>query len=544
MAASPNIKNEIVKISENYFNYMAKEYPVMCLSDEFYFFPRARKSIQFLNCLDSLDKQKIIENVSYIKNLKNSLEKLPLKNIDLDTQIDLTLLNQSMSTFLREFGEIKIWQSDPTIYLKIIIMGIEQLITNLSFIRTDTYDNLSSRITQIPPLLNIATDNLKKMPLPYLETALEMVKSFIDYFKCSLPLRNKYLCKNISPLIKKVLCSLMDFKKNLLRKQKQKLSFKNQMLLERILKESFSYKKGIKEIFDIATEEYHSTIKQLNQLAKKIDSTKNWQEILLKYKLNIKSEGELLRLYSAEIKKVKEFLEEKNILPIPKTQNILVKTTPKFMEPIRASASYSSSITNDMREQAHFYITSNIPKDNKLSKIHNEYVFITAHETYPGHHLLDSIRKNLKNPVRQQIESPLFYEGWSSYAERLIDELGYIKNPIQRLVGLKRQAWRAVRAMVDIGVRTGELKFTEARELLKELGYEPSLIKSMLRHYLLTPGYQLCYTIGKYEIEKLKKQYSSKLGLKEFYNCLLTGGEIPFNLIERRLKDKLCQKNS
>ncbi len=36
-------QNEILKIGQTYFNYLATNYPVMCLSDEFYFFPRAKE---------------------------------------------------------------------------------------------------------------------------------------------------------------------------------------------------------------------------------------------------------------------------------------------------------------------------------------------------------------------------------------------------------------------------------------------------------------------------------------------------------------------
>jgi uncharacterized protein (DUF885 family) len=56
---------------------------------------------------------------------------------------------------------------------------------------------------------------------------------------------------------------------------------------------------------------------------------------------------------------------------------------------------------------------------------------LTAHETIPGHHFLDSIRRSLKNPIRRQIESPLFYEGWASYAESMLIEYGYLEETMQ-----------------------------------------------------------------------------------------------------------------
>jgi len=533
--------SQVIKISEDYFDYMARNYPVMCSCDEFYFFPRAKKAVVFLSVLDSLDEEKIKQDISYVKNLKSSLEKFNAKDMNLETQIDLMVLNQSMSAFVREFEEIKIWQIDPNLYLKILLFGIDQILTRFSFITAGIDDSLLARIAQIPRLLNEAQNNLKKVPQAYLEVAMEMVESSIDYFKTTtFVLRDRYaLPKEINALNKKTLQELEDFKRFLKRRPPHEIFIEDRQLLENILRDSFSYRRSLEEIFDIASEEYHQTLKQLAQIAKRVKSEESWQQILFAYRIEIKDLKGLLELYTSQINKIRNFFQEKDVITIPRSQNILVRPTPKFMKPIRASASYSCPITYDRREPAYFYTTADFAKSN----IHNEYIFVTAHETYPGHHLLDLIRRHITNPIRQQIESPLFYEGWASYAERLIDQLGYIENPLQRMVGLRRQAWRAVRAMLDVGIRINKLNLEAAAKLLKDLGYEAERVKSMPRHYLLTPGYQLCYTIGRYEIDILKKKFSSKLGLKKFHDFLLEGGQIPFALIERRIENQLC-KNS
>ena len=103
-------KEKINRIAEDYFDYISENYPIMCLSDEFYFFPRARKALNFLNILDSLDKEKIKENISYLNSLGLKLEKLNTKNRGLETEADCLLLKESILTFLREFEELKIWQ--------------------------------------------------------------------------------------------------------------------------------------------------------------------------------------------------------------------------------------------------------------------------------------------------------------------------------------------------------------------------------------------------------------------------------------------------
>lgn len=518
------LNQHIQKISKDYFDYMARRYPVMCLSDEFYFFPRAKKAVGHLHVLDSLDEDKIKDDISYIKGLKLSIEELYSEDLGLEDQIDITMLRQSMSAFLREFEDIKIWQIDPTLYLRIIILGIDMLLWRFYYIREDIDDLLASRVREIPRLLREAERNIKRIPRAYREVALEIIDT--------LPL-------GTSALTRRAIQSLKNFKGFLKRRPDHVSFIRDRHLIEGILKDSFSYNRRLEEIYEIALSEYRKTLRRLKKVADSIDFRKSWQEILSSYNIEgVRSQEDLLGLYAQHIEKIKTFLKREEIISIPRTQKIEVKPTSFFMKPIRASASYSSPVTGNKREPAYFYITGD------YGNIHNEYIFVTAHETYPGHHLLDAVRRRLKNPIRQQIESPLFYEGWASYAEELIDKEGYIRDPLQRLVGLKRQAWRAVRAMLDVGMRIGKLKPADAGSMLRGLGYSPRIAKTMLRHYILSPGYQLCYTMGKFEIDRLKKRFSSKSGLKRFHDTLLQGGQIPFDLAQKRLKERLCRKNS
>ncbi|MFH1578471.1 MAG: DUF885 family protein [Candidatus Omnitrophota bacterium] len=531
----------LAKLSEDYFSFMAAAYPVISLSDEFHFFPRAGKAIQYLNRLDSLDEQKIKQDIAQINNLKISLEKINLRAMDLETQADYRLLSQSMAGFLQEFQQIKIWQEDPTLYLKIIILGIEQIADKLSIIKTNNPGPLISRIRQIPRLLNEARLNLKKIPLPYQESAIKMAEAISAHLKnrIHLSLNKKPSRKEIIKLSRIAIQSLGDFKIFLKRAPSSKMPVKNRKIIEDILINRFSCRRSLAEIFEIASDEYEKTKAQLKMTANHISPSKTWQGILSGYELNAKNARQLLNLYSGQIRNLKNFLLEHDLISISRAQNIRVKQTPSYLTPIRASASYSCPITCRQKEPAFFYVSIDKLKEN----IHQEYIFVAAHETYPGHHLLDSIRRNIKNPIRRQIESPLFYEGWASYAERLIDQFNYQSNPTQKLVGLRRQAWRAIRAKLDVGIRINKMSLADASKQLRWLGYSPGRVKAMLKHYTLTYGYQLCYTVGKFEIERLRDKFSPLLGIKKFHNSLLAGGQLPFDLIKKKL-ESLCRKNS
>jgi hypothetical protein len=543
------LEKTLNKISKEYFGFLGKNFPVMSSSDEFYFLPQLKTEFIDFSLLDNLNKDKIRQSVSYIKTLKAHLKKLiSLKNLELETQIDLMLLLQSMSGFLREFDELRLWMKDPSPYLKIILFSIEIPLSKLSFAYKNIEELLLLRMRKIPNLLIQAENNLKQTKIPplYQKTSLKLTDSLIDYFSC-LPLSlkistKKKLSREIELSNRKILSSLKNFRKFLKRSlSPSSLYLKERKLIKDILFYSYSYKNSLEKIFEIAQSEYENTLRKMKKIAKSIDPKRSWREILTDYKPQIKNKESLLKNYSLQIKKLKAFLKDKNILTIPEAQPILVKYTPPALQPIRASASYASCLTNNPSEPAYFYISGDFTR-GKISALHKEYIFVTAHETYPGHHLLDTKRKNLKNPIRAQIESPLFYEGWASYAERLIDEFGYVKDPVQRLIGLRRNAWRAIRAMIDVGIRINRLKEKDGFNMLKKLGYEERAVKEMIEHYLLMPGYQLCYTTGKYEFEKLRRNFEKKFGLKRFHDIILESGQIPFRLLKKRM-DELCRKS-
>ena len=89
----------------------------------------------------------------------------------------------------------------------------------------------------------------------------------------------------------------------------------------------------------------------------------------------------------------------------------------------------------------------------------------------------------------------------------------------------------------DVGLTLGRLTETNAIELLKICVFDLSEASRQLDRFRLNPGYQLCYCYGNYEFKQLKKNYGDRLKGKDFHNFLLEGGEIPFHLIARRLKN-------
>jgi uncharacterized protein (DUF885 family) len=280
----------------------------------------------------------------------------------------------------------------------------------------------------------------------------------------------------------------------------------------------------------------------LEQLAGTIDPNKEWRAIYDETGLPEKAYAETVALYSEEVGRLELFFGRQGILPMPPKGSVRVEPTPAYLQPIRATASYSAPpYLDDRIREGSFFVQvfgeegSSEQGRRRLESVHREYRYLSAHETYPGHHLLDWSRLCRPDPIRRRIESALFYEGWACYAEQLVDELGYEPNPRQHLIRIKRDLWRAVRGRLDLELHIGALSLEQGAARLEALGYAPEDAKKQARRITLTPGYQLCYTLGKHRFLDLRRRHVPPLSLKNFHAVVLGSGQAPFACLDQTL---------
>ncbi|MDJ0383584.1 DUF885 domain-containing protein [Streptomyces sp. G-G2] len=136
------------------------------------------------------------------------------------------------------------------------------------------------------------------------------------------------------------------------------------------------------------------------------------------------------------------------------------------------------------------------------------------HEGVPGHHLQLAQWTHVADQLsRYQATVGIVSanaEGWALYAERLMDELGYLTDAEQRLGYLDCQMMRAARVIVDIGMHLGleipaESPFhpgeTWTVDLAQEFfglhsGRPADFIESELTRYVSMPGQAIGYKLG------------------------------------------------
>lgn len=145
------------------------------------------------------------------------------------------------------------------------------------------------------------------------------------------------------------------------------------------------------------------------------------------------------------------------------------------------------------------------------------------HEGVPGHHLQVGLAVHnsaVLNAWRRENWNSAHGEGWALYAERLMDELGYLDRPADRFGMLDAQRMRAARVVVDIGVHLGKPKprqwFDDDRPwrgddafgfMSQHVTMEPEFVMFEVHRYLGWPGQAPSYKVGQREWERLRDQW-------------------------------------
>ncbi|WP_189601188.1 DUF885 domain-containing protein [Streptomyces lateritius] len=136
------------------------------------------------------------------------------------------------------------------------------------------------------------------------------------------------------------------------------------------------------------------------------------------------------------------------------------------------------------------------------------------HEGVPGHHLQIAQWVHVADRLSRYQATiggvSANAEGWALYAERLMDELGFLPDAERRLGYLDGQMMRACRVIVDIGMHLrleipADSPFHPGERWTPELAQEffqrhssrpPSFVESEMTRYLSMPGQAIGYKLG------------------------------------------------
>ncbi|MDR1443200.1 MAG: DUF885 domain-containing protein [Bifidobacteriaceae bacterium] len=182
------------------------------------------------------------------------------------------------------------------------------------------------------------------------------------------------------------------------------------------------------------------------------------------------------------------------------------------------------------------------------------------HEGVPGHHLQIGQTLYETDKLNRWRRLGIWVsghgEGWALYAESLMDELGLLPTPADRMGMLVNQRLRACRVVIDLGIHL-RLPCPEAwgggiwdepkawRYLTANVSADPAFLRFELDRYLGWPGQAASYKIGQRLWEQARADAESRavaagqeFSLKAFHQRALALGSLGLDTFAAALADE------
>lgn len=464
-----------------------------------------------------------------------------------DDRVDAELLRSHFEVALREFDELEFFKHDPAMYVDVAVEGIYALLVRDSDSPVERLAAMQSRLEQIPAVLAAGKSNIGHAPAVWLDTASEITRGGIEFFRDAVaPLTTQR--PSMTAALEGAFAALDGY---LAFVEGRRASSDGAPFA--VGRDLFDYKLKREHMlpYDAASlaafgeQAVRSTQAALDAVAREIDDSKSWPELIEHYREDHPEPAELLGEYRRGMDEVKRFILERQIVTIPSGERLSIVETPVFLRPTLPYAAYQAPGAFAKRQDGLYYVTpvdTNGSFDSRRDQLrgHNRYgmLLTNVHEGYPGHHL-QLVNANRHPSVLRRLfgDSSVFAEGWALYCEQMILDEGLTGDPRVRLFQLKDQLWRACRVVVDVALHTGGMSFQAAVDFMVDVAHlERFNAIGEVRRYTRSATQPMSYLVGKHQIldfrEREKKRLGATFALRAFHDRLLSFGTIPIALIE------------
>jgi uncharacterized protein (DUF885 family) len=475
----------------------------------------------------------------------------------LDARIDHQLVVQIFKQFVRQYEKHQTHRRNPGGYLDEAVSGVFLLLIKEFAPLPQRLRSALGRVRQIPRVLEDGQKNVvaAEVPKVWAEITLEQAEQAPGLFLGLLPLMAGEAAPELQGELTEAgqaavqaIQAFSEFVKEQVLPQAAGEFGTGRELFDEMLREDHMVDYDADQLLETGWQQFHATRAQMEALAREIDPNRPVKAMLEEAKADHPSAEGLLDAYRGQMAAIRQYVIDRDIASIPPGETLRIIETPAYLRPIIPYAAYMSPGLLEEQQDGIFIVTPvdpDSPPEEQEQKLRGHYwakLPITAlHEAYPGHHL-QLVWANRQPTIPRRMGSflaTLFIEGWAFYCEELLEQMGYIAQPVQRLGRLSDQLWRAGRIILDVSLHTRGMGVDEAVQfLVQECSLEPTNALAEVRRYTQSPTQPQSYLMGKLAILELVADYRRahpEAPLRQVHDALLGSGSLPPRLMRQRL---------
>lgn len=489
--------------------------------------------------------------------LKASVDPAQLSPED---RADHDLIHDQISLALLELDTIQNYRHNPTTYVELVgnALFTPSLVEYAP--KLDRYQHIIARMRRVPALLEQAKKNLVSAPPIWTQVAQEENDGNIELvdktLRSGVPsvLRADYQ-RQAGP----VLAALRQFNTYLrdtlstkpydwqLGKEKYAAKFRYALATdqtpEQVLAAAEAELKSIRERMSVVAKQVGGKGATLNATVR---------PVLDRIAARHATPDTYFADAERDLAESRQFVKDKNILPLPTRSNLKIIETPEFMRGIYAVGGFVQAPALQPELGAFYWLTP-IPKTWPAGRIESklrEYNYyglklLTIHEAMPGHYVqfeyANDVQPQTRRVLRGVFGSGSYVEGWAVYVSEAVLDAGYLENsPELRLSFLKHQLRVLANAILDIRLQTMGMTDEQALNLMTQDTFqENEEATAKLRRAKLSSAQLPLYYVGYRDWRRLRDREreakGSAFSLSEFHARALREGALPLSVLSRLL---------
>ncbi len=509
--------------------------------------------------------------LSRLKRFDDRLRKFDLSKLSARNAIDLRILQAAIARQLAQMQELGTYDRNPMTYARAVDLNV--YISRKFAPIEDRLRSITTIELQAPNILIAGKTNLvEKLPKPYVDVAIKIARGNAEFLKKDLvaavsDVRDEKLLASFHSANRKAVAALLDYANWLERERLPKATPDFALGAEKfqkLLAETELVDMPPDRLLELGLKRLKEEQQVFADAARKIDPTKSPVEVFKQIQNEHPTADKLIPDVAKDLNQIRQYVIDHKLVKIPSDVRAQVKETPQYMRATSFASMDTPGPFEKKATEAYYYVT---PVENDWTEAQkNEWLtsfnyytsdVVSIHEAYPGHYVqFLHLNESSATRVEKIFGSYAFIEGWAHYCEQMMLDEGYGRGKSEKPTEeeIKRAAkyrmaqadealLRLCRLCVSIKLHTQGMSVDQAAKFFEDNCYyeaKPSRAEAMRGTF--DPGY-LNYTLGKWEILKLRDDYKAqegdKFSLEKFHDQVLNHGMPPIRLLrEIMLKDK------
>ena len=348
----------LAALREDYFSFLARQFPTLCLHDEFIFFPQLEAAWAHWFKAAQLEAASLTAAAGRVAQFLNRLEKVIPPAQDAEAAVEAILLRQSLKSVQRELGPGGPWEWDPFLYLKVAALTWAPVLARLPRLDWHNQEKLAELLAQVSHIFTWGQRQVRALTRPgrlLSKAAFADARRFWEEVVPAFLTANFPGSQAFRPGLKDVSRNLRRFQESMAARPESAPFARGEAGLAEILTHSWGWTGDLETAAALLKEEIDESHAALARVAERIKPGLSWQEDLK----TVKTPGspvDLLALYRREVEQLWEFWQQAGVLP-PLIGRVVVAQTPIYLKTLRSSASYAAPWGPPETTPGSFYIS-------------------------------------------------------------------------------------------------------------------------------------------------------------------------------------------